>query len=275
MIQKLPVRIDPLNRLGWVDVYLPDDYYQSDERYPVVYMFDGENLFYDEQATYGTSWGLKEYLDQSNRKVIVVGLECDTRNDNRLHEYTPYSVKTTFYGETSGKGAALMEWIVHVLKEEVDATYRTWRQREATAIAGSSMGGLMAFYAVIHHNDVFSKAACLSPSLMVCDEEISREFEQTRLHPDTRIYWSFGSKELSPKVRMEAQMQLDEFKQSLEERGGIGRVEILKGGRHNESSWRAQNEDVFHFLWDEPEADPVCHPMSKMAYGAAVEDVHD
>ena len=31
-------------------VYLPDDYYQSEERYPVLYMNDGQNAFFDDQA---------------------------------------------------------------------------------------------------------------------------------------------------------------------------------------------------------------------------------
>lgn len=252
MISKVPIRIEPLNRLTFVDIYLPNDYHESSERYPVLYMFDGQNLFYDDQAAFGSSWKLRDYLDASNRKVIVVGIECDRADDNRLHEYMPYSCPNTFFGATTGKGAFLMEWIVQVLKPTVDRSYRTWPQREATAIAGSSMGGLMAFYAVIHHNDVFSKAACLSPSLMVCEDEISHEFDSRHLNPDTRIYWSFGSKELSPQNRMRAQLLLSEYNTSLRQRGGYGYVEIVEGGEHNEASWAAQNETVFSFLWDEP-----------------------
>ncbi|MBQ9166319.1 MAG: hypothetical protein IJX71_05275 [Oscillospiraceae bacterium] len=44
-------------------IYLPDDYDASEERYPVMYFFDGHNLFFDEDATYGKSWGLKTFLD--------------------------------------------------------------------------------------------------------------------------------------------------------------------------------------------------------------------
>lgn len=262
MINKVPVRIEPLNRLAFLDIYLPDDYYCTDERYPVLYMFDGQNLFYDDQAAFGTSWGLRDYLDATRRKIIVVGIECDHQGENRLHEYTPYALKSTNFGETSGKGAILMEWIVQVLKPKIDSTFRTWPQREATAIAGSSMGGLMAFYAVIHHNEIFSKAACLSPSIMLCEEEISREFEHKDLFEDTRIYWSFGSKELSPKNRMEAQMLLDEYRDSLRVRGGLGRIVIVEDGEHNEECWRAQNEEVFRFLWDDPKDFVDAQPAS-------------
>lgn len=92
-----------------------------------------------------------------------------------------------------------MEWIIRELKPHIDYHYRTWPQREATRITGSSMGGLMAMYGVVHHNDVFSKAACLSPSVMICIERLSDELFYNDINPDTRIYWSFGSKELSAK----------------------------------------------------------------------------
>ena len=45
-------------------IYLPAGYDESDERYPVMYFFDGHNLFYDEDATYGKSWGMKSFLDK-------------------------------------------------------------------------------------------------------------------------------------------------------------------------------------------------------------------
>ena len=57
-------------------IYLPEGYDQSGERYPVMYFFDGHNLFYDSDATYGKSWGLKTFLDGWNKRMIVVGMEC-------------------------------------------------------------------------------------------------------------------------------------------------------------------------------------------------------
>lgn len=253
MVDRYPVRIEPLNRSGWIDLYLPEDYYSGDRRYPVIYMFDGQNLFFDQQATFGKSWDLKTFLDQTPESCIVVGIECDPVGQNRLHEYTPYPLEETFFGSTIGAGAVLLEWIVQFLKPTVDQRLRTWPQREATAVAGSSMGGLMAFFAVVRHNDLFSKAACLSPSLMVCQEEISREFERIDLNPDTRIYWSFGSRELPPRQHVEAQMLLEEYRRSIVERGGFGKVAFIENGEHNEETWSRQNSDYFHFLWNDPD----------------------
>ena len=67
-------------------IYLPEGYFESEERYPVMYFFDGHNLFYNEDATYGKSWGLKEFLDGWNKKMIVVGIECGHDGEERLSE---------------------------------------------------------------------------------------------------------------------------------------------------------------------------------------------
>ncbi len=46
----------------------------------------------------------------------------------------------------------------------IDANLRTLPDRANTLIAGSSMGGLMSLYAATAFNDVFGRAACLSPA---------------------------------------------------------------------------------------------------------------
>lgn len=51
-------------------IYLPNSYNEKpDEYYPVLYMFDGQNVFFDSDATYGKSWGLKEYLEYTNTQI--------------------------------------------------------------------------------------------------------------------------------------------------------------------------------------------------------------
>ena len=60
----------------WAYVYLPTEARRDPERrFPVLYMFDGHNVFYDEDATYGKSWGMKEYLDYCDIPLIVAALK--------------------------------------------------------------------------------------------------------------------------------------------------------------------------------------------------------
>ena len=110
MIEKFNVLFSPANQDRCLHIYLPDDYHNSDERYPVMYMFDGHNLFYDSDATYGKSWGLKEFLDSWEKKIIVVGLECSHEGNARLTEYCPY-YWDSFAGPVYGTGEQTMDWI--------------------------------------------------------------------------------------------------------------------------------------------------------------------
>lgn len=246
MIMKLPYTIEPLDRTTTLHIYLPEDYDEVQTAYPVMYMFDGHNLFQDEEATFGKSWGLKEFLEQYDKEFIVVGIECDHEGNNRLSEYCPYSLKNTFLGTIEGKGKIFMDWLVNDLKPYIDQHFRTYPFREATGIGGSSMGGLMAYYALVRYNKVFSKAACLSPSLLLCKERLEEEVQEDWIHPDTRMYLSIGTQEFEAD-----QDRLFDYLNHFARiaRPALSSIHIIPGGLHNEKSWEAQNKAYFDYLW--------------------------
>ena len=62
MIEKRDIFFPPAGKLRRLHIHLPEDYYETDRRYPVMYFFDGHNLFSDSDATYGKSWGLEDFL---------------------------------------------------------------------------------------------------------------------------------------------------------------------------------------------------------------------
>ena len=127
-------------------VYLPDG---KSGRFPVMYFFDGHNLFFDSDATYGKSWGLKEFLDHWDKPMIVVGLECSHTGSERLEEYLPYPVREADFGKLTAKGDETLEWLLTRVKPYIDDRFPTIPFRECTGIAGSSMGGLMAIRGVL------------------------------------------------------------------------------------------------------------------------------
>ena len=50
-------------------IYLPESYDEEpDRRYPVMYMFDGHNVFFDEDATFGKSWGMNDYMEAAHHR---------------------------------------------------------------------------------------------------------------------------------------------------------------------------------------------------------------
>ena len=175
-------------------IWLPDSYEEDETKhYPVLYMFDGQNVFLDEDASYGKSWGMAEYLSWTEKEVIVVGVECNTRGNGRLREYTPVDFKDAKYGNVRSQGQRYMHWLVKKLKPSIDANFRTLPDRENTFIAGSSMGGLMAVYAAAAYHHVFSRAACLSPSLWVEPEKVRRLVARSHVGRDTVMYMDYGS----------------------------------------------------------------------------------
>lgn len=247
MVETFTTHITPYGLDRRVFVYLPDGWQQAGRRYPVVYMFDGHNLFFDETATYGTCWGLKEYMD-AHPQAIVVAPECNHEGDRRLQEYCPYD--SDWFGGIHGTGKQYLDWMIGELKPWVDARWPTLPDRAHTAVGGSSMGGLMSLYAVAVHNDVFSKAACLSPSVRLCMADLTRDLAAARLDPDTRVFLSWGEREAKD------QHQLALYTHNaltvarlLEDGGGTVRPCFQLEGRHCEADWRRQLPECFGFLF--------------------------
>lgn len=178
MVIKWQIRLPKLagEELRSAYLYLPESYTWDElRRYPVLYMFDGHNVFFDQDATYGKSWGMKEYLDQTQTQLIVAAVECSHSPDNgRLSEYSPYDFADPQLGRFRGLGRETMEWLIHDFKSEIDRQYRTLPDREHTFLAGSSMGGLMSLYGVMEFNHVFSRAGALSPSVWVAPGKLSK-----------------------------------------------------------------------------------------------------
>lgn len=235
-----------LGRNVKLHIRLPEDYETSQERYPVMYMFDGHNLFDDRKATYGRSWRLDQFLNTYDKPFIIVGLECDHEGNNRLHEYCPYEVPKTPLGPLHGKGQILLDWMVHDLKPLVDAHFRTWPQRQATGIAGSSMGGLMAWYGLVRYNDTFSKAAALSPSLILCKRDALNEAAHAHIDPDTRLYISAGGREGRGAAN---KGMLRQFCAPLLKKGAMVKSNFIAKGQHNEASWEKESPVWFDYLW--------------------------
>ena len=138
MVETFDVSITPYGLTRRTFVYLPDDCQTSGKKYPVLYMFDGHNLFFDSTATYGTCWGLKEYCD-AHPNWIIAAPECNHEGNKRLEEYCPY--QSDWFGGIAGTGHEYMEWLTKEFKPMMDKRYPTLPGRANTAIGGSSMGG--------------------------------------------------------------------------------------------------------------------------------------
>lgn len=245
MIVKRDFIYTPTKQNRPLHIYLPKGYEESGERYPVMYFFDGHNLFSDSDATYGKSWGIKDFLDAWDKPMIVVGIECGHGDGERLSEYLPYDVSIPFGKNIRGIGDATLDWIIHELKPVIDREYRTIPFRECTGVGGSSMGGLMALYTVIRHNMYFSKAACLSSYVGPCMDPLMKDMDEYMTYPDTRVYLSRGEKEMHADSKGWDPIVAHRIRTY----GAVAKTCVQTDGGHNEASWEKLVPEFMHFLW--------------------------
>lgn len=238
--------IEDLNDISHkVWLYLPPNYESSDERYPVIYMHDAQNLF-DDATSFVGEWDvdgtLNTLYEKTGKGFIVVGVE--NGGEKRIEEYTPY--KNEKYG--GGKGAIYIDFLANELKPYVDKNYRTVTTAENTAIIGSSLGGLISFYGGLKYPDVFGKIGALSTSFWFSSDKINDFAKENGNQQDSKIYFLVGGKEgdtMVPDTENMGKLLVD-----------LGfpedhiKTKIVAEGKHTESFWKTEFLEVIEFLYN-------------------------
>jgi len=161
-----PLRVESaiLGGARSVRVYLPPGYAENTlKRYPVLYMHDGRNLFFPDEAFAGVEWQVDETMDLLNAmclvaKVIVVGLHSPEREaDYTAPGYERHA-----------------RFVVQELRPWVAAGFRALGGPGRTAVMGSSLGGVAALHMAWQHPDAFGQVACLSAPLGYRDDLAAR-----------------------------------------------------------------------------------------------------
>ena len=222
-------------------VYLPKDYLASAKKYPVIYMHDAQNLF-DAKTSYVGEWNVDETLDSINAQVIVIGIEHG--GDKRIEELTPYA-HPKYAG---GKADNYLDFIVKTLKPKVDSTYRTKTNAKNTAMLGSSLGGLVSFYAALKYPEVFGKVGCFSPSFWFNRKEMNELMAKTEDFK-TKIYFLCGDNEGDADVVPDMETVEKWVNTKRCECKKLNKKVIVKGGQHNEKLWRENFKKAYLWLF--------------------------
>ncbi len=169
-----------LGRKHLVRVYLPPGYHENTLRhYPVLYMQDGKNLFFPDEAFLGREWGVGDALQLLDSmsavdRVVVVGVH----SGDRMSEYTKPGYE------------AYARALVEEVKPEVDRRIRVLTSPRETGVIGSSLGGVVSFYMAWEYPTVFGYAACLSSTFSHKDDLIDRVLSEPK-HP-SKFYLDSG-----------------------------------------------------------------------------------
>ena len=230
--------IPQLDRHRRVWIYLPASYGSAKKKYPVLYMQDGQNVFDEATSAYG-EWGVDEALDSlsgQHKEVIVVAV--DHGGDKRMNEYSPYDMER--YGK--GEGDQYVDFLVQTLKPYMDKHYRTLKDEKNTFIAGSSMGGLISFYAILKYPKVFGGAGVFSPSFWIAPQLKHIDPEKAK-KVKGKIYFYAGQQEGENMVPD----MLNVFEQMRQHSKAQMKTVIRAEGKHNEPTWR--NEFPLFYKW--------------------------
>ncbi len=248
MILKHELYSHELHRKVRIHLRLPDDYLNMTKAYPVLYMFDGHNLFFDEDATFGRSWRLLDHLPDD---LIVAGIECSHQGNERLVEYAPFPFYDPEYsGSFDAKGAKTMQFIISRLKPYIDRHFPTLPDRDHTWIAGSSCGGIMALYALLGYSYIFSKAAALSPYILVSQSSLLYYASKSMPHYDSSLYLSWGAREGNGAHEFVAETKvLTDLSNILLPKGVKIEYNVRPFGEHCEAEWESQADSFLKFFF--------------------------
>jgi predicted alpha/beta superfamily hydrolase len=222
-------------------IYLPEDYWtNTTERYRVIYMHDGQNLFDASEAAFGTEWQVDENYDALRaagaiEKCIFVGI---WNTAARMDEYATQTTQATAYKNL----------IINSIKPYVDTNFRTRPEPQYTGIAGSSLGGLVSSWIAWNNPAVFGMAGNVSPSYW---------YENTAFY-NTLIAYSGGKKAIkewhyagSSEGSNMATYATDVHNKLLAQgwtSGTDAALMITTGGQHSEYYWAQQTDDMLRFL---------------------------
>jgi predicted alpha/beta superfamily hydrolase len=261
-----------------VDVWLPPSYGTNPgQRYPVVYMQDGQNLFDPKKSFIGVDWGVDEAMTRliaegKIREAIVVAI---WNTPNRTKEYLPERPFREFLTEerrtavfqelAHGGGTPLtvadlqsdeyLKFLVTELKPYIDKSYRTQSGCANTFVMGSSAGAFISLYAICEYPNVFGGAGSVSGHYPLGDGMLVDAFRRRLPNPRChKLYFDFGTETLDKNYEP-FQLRMDA---AVAERGYVRGCNWLTckyaGADHSERSWRARVHVPLKFFLGVPVA---------------------
>ena len=251
-----------------VRVLLPKNYETNqDKHYPVLYLHDGQNVFYSREAFSGHSWKVIHAIKKNPDipKMIVVGIDND--EENRMNEYSPWHFANTPLPagiKLGGKGIEYADFVMQVVKPFIDSTYRTKSDKQHTAMAGSSLGGNITQFMGVEYADQIGNLGIFSTASWLTTDAFKRYFNRHRFDPTQRIFIQVGTQEGDDTDRT---LMLGNMKQAYINASLTYYQQLISGGvpieqiqliiaadaTHSEEAWATYFPECLHFLsenWD-------------------------
>lgn len=200
-----PGRIETLSKFDPFDrheprvrIWLPPAYENAKRSYPTLYMLDGQFAFSSDSD--GVNFAADRRIARlaaarSIRPTLIVAI--DNLEDKRFLQYMPQAIYDRAeigvrqgvdreIARTGGQPLVSTEFLRYLttrLKPLVDSRYQTAADRLDTAIFGASMAGVMAGAIFVEGQELFGRAACMSPNWPIYDQRMID-------HPNLPALWA-------------------------------------------------------------------------------------
>jgi predicted alpha/beta superfamily hydrolase len=235
-------------------VYLPRGYRRfSRQRYPVLYLQDGQNVFDAATAFSGVEWGVDETAQQLIRKELIEPLiivAIANTGEERIHEYAPSKGVLDGSAKRKKRSRGLARqygrFLIEELKPFIDNRYRTRLEPEFTGLGGSSLGGLLTLSLGLWFPNYFTRLIVMSPSVWWDDEKIVKMVTDLPDKAALKIWLDTGTHEPGwERART--------LRDALVEKGwrlydDLQYTEV-EGGDHSEGAWGARVDPALRFLF--------------------------
>jgi len=233
-------------------VWLPPGYHspdQSKERYPVLYLNDGQNLFDACTSIFNAQeWRVDETAtalirDGTIAPLIIVGIDNAGKQD-RPKEYLRFADDTLKPPVPVVSGKNYPKFLLEEVMPFINREYRTDPDPTKTGLGGSSYGAGIALYTVMKHPGHFGRLLLESPSLYAHDDYLLHEADTSVRWPG-KVYVGVGS--VSEPVDDVRRLQ------EILRRRGVGKARLLvveqAGAAHNEAAWAERFPGALQFLY--------------------------
>lgn len=198
MLIREEIYMKALKRTRELVIYVPDDFESSHKRYPVLIINDGQNAFFDEESYMGVSWRMLDSVESMNVDVIMVAIPCNFEPLKREDEYGPWVIdkdiarEFTTERKIGGEGKRYVSFLVKQLKPYLDRELPT--DPDDYGIVGSSMGGLISFYAMLRYPRIFKRCAILSTAFWIYEKQFRNMIRFSRIRNNS-LYMDVGGEE--------------------------------------------------------------------------------
>jgi predicted alpha/beta superfamily hydrolase len=239
-----------------ITVWLPPGYRRRlrTERYSVLYLNDGQNLFDPARAFAGTTWRVAETAADLIRRrriqpLLIVGIDHGAARRGR--EYLPVEDDRN---PTARRplGREYAEFVTREVLPFITRTYPVIRSTSATGFGGSSYGAVAALYTSLLKPGTFGRLLLESPSLYVGRTYLLRLARRAERWP-SRVYLGVGTAETSRDDWNEETVRNVRRLAIVLRASGLGerrlRLRVDPGGSHSESAWAARLPEALEFLF--------------------------